>query len=52
MPSNPQQAVGIGRRIDPHDVRLLVHDHIDEAGILVTESVVVLPPDVRGEKII
>jgi hypothetical protein len=48
---DPQQAIGVGRQIDPHDVRLLIHDHFDEARILVTEPVVVLPPDVRGEKI-
>ena len=30
----------------------LVHDMIDEAGILMTEAVVILPPDVRRQQII
>ncbi len=41
-----EQAVGVGREIDAHDLGLLVHDVIDEARVLVAEAVVVLPPDV------
>ena len=41
-----QQRVGVRRQIDADDLRFLVHDVIDEAGVLVAESVVILPPDV------
>ena len=47
-----QQRVGIRRQIDAHDIRFLVHHVIDEAGVLVTEPVVILPPDVGGQQII
>ena len=43
-----EQTVGIRRKIDADDLGLLVHDVIDEAGILVAEAVVILPPDVRA----
>ena len=45
-----QQTVGIRRQVDADDLGLLVDDMIDEAGVLVAEAVVVLPPDVRGEQ--
>ena len=41
-----KKRVGVGRQIDANDVRFLVHHKINEPGVLVTESVVVLPPDV------
>src|SRR6266481_536233 len=41
-----KKRVGVGRQIDADDVRLLVDDVVDEAGVLVAEAVVVLPPDV------
>ena len=47
-----QQTVRVGRKIDPHDLGLLVHDMVDEAGILMSEAVVVLPPDVRGQQVV
>ena len=47
-----EQAIGIGRKIDAHDLRLLVDDVVNEAGVLVGEAVVVLAPDVGGEEII
>ena len=47
-----QQAVGVRRQIDAHHVRLLVHHVIDEAGVLMAEAVVILPPDVRGEQVV
>ena len=47
-----QQRIRVGRQIDAHDVGLLVHHVIDEAGILVGEAVVILPPDVRREQIV
>ena len=47
-----EQAVGVRRQIDADHLRLLVHHVVDEAGILVREPVVVLPPDVRGEQVV
>ena len=47
-----QQAVRIRRQIDADDLGLLVDDVIDEAGILVAEAVVILPPDVAGEQVV
>ncbi len=40
------------RQIDLHDLRLLVGDMINEAGILMAEAVVILPPDMRGQEIV
>ena len=45
-----QQAVGVGRQIDARDVGALVADHIEKAGILMGEAVVILPPDERGDQ--
>ena len=47
-----QQTVGIRRKIDAHDIGLLVDDVVEEAGILVGEAVVVLLPDVGGEQVV
>ena len=47
-----QQAVGIRRQIDAHDLGLLVHDVVDEAGVLMREAVVILAPDVRGQQVV
>ena len=47
-----QQAIGVRRQIDPHDLRLLVDHVVDEAGILMREAVVILPPDVRAQQIV
>ena len=52
MVGHPQQRVGVRREIEPDRVGLLVGDEIDEAGILVAEAVVVLPPDMRGQQIV
>jgi hypothetical protein len=41
-----EQRIRIGGQVDADDVGFLVHDMIDEAGILMAEAVVVLPPDV------
>jgi hypothetical protein len=49
---DPQQAVRVGREVDPDDVGFLVDDVVDEAGVLVGEAVVVLLPDVRGEQVV
>ena len=47
-----QQRVGVRRQVDADDLGLLVDDVVDEAGILVAEAVVVLPPDVRAEEVV
>ena len=47
-----EQGIGVGRQIDPDDVRFLVDDMIDEARVLMGEAVVVLPPDMGSEQII
>ena len=47
-----EQAVGVGRQVDADHLRLLVDDVVDEAGVLVAESVMVLPPDVRAEEVV
>ena len=41
---DPKQRVGVGRQVDPGDIRLLVDDKVDKARILVTEAVMILPP--------
>jgi hypothetical protein len=48
MIADREKTVGVGREIDADDIGLLIHYVVDEAGILVSESVVILPPDVRG----
>ena len=45
-----EQGVGVGRQVDADDLGLLVDHVVDEAGVLVGEAVVVLPPDVRGQQ--
>ena len=45
-----EQAVGVRRQVDADDLGLLVDHVVDEAGVLVREAVVVLPPDVRGQQ--
>src|SRR5262249_9150931 len=45
-----QERVGVRRQVDADDLRLLVDDVIDEAGVLMTEAIMVLPPDVRAEQ--
>src|SRR5271165_6141263 len=47
-----QQAVRIRRKVNAHDLSLLVRDDIDETGILMRESVVILAPDMRGEQVV
>src|SRR5208283_3334408 len=42
-----QEAVHIGRKVNPSDGRALVENNVQEAGILVRETVVVLAPN-RG----
>ena len=52
MVGDPEQCIGIGRKIDADDIGLLVDDEIDEAGILMAEAVMVLPPDMRRQQIV
>ena len=52
MIGDRQQAVGVGRQVDADHLGLLVDDVVDEAGVLVAEPVVVLPPDVRAEEVV
>ncbi len=47
-----QQRVGVRRQVDPDDLGALVDHVVDEAGVLVAEAVVVLAPDMAGQKVI
>jgi hypothetical protein len=47
-----EQGVGVRRQVHPDHFGLLVHHVVDEAGVLVGEAVVVLPPHVRGEQVV
>ena len=47
-----EQRVGVRRQIDANHIGLLVHQVVDEAGVLVAEAVVVLPPNQRTEQVI
>ena len=47
-----QQGVGIRWQVHPNHGCALVHHMVDETRILMTESVVVLTPDMAGEKVI
>ena len=47
-----QQAVGVGRQIDPDHVALLVHHMIDEPRVLMGEAVMILAPDMGGEQVV
>src|SRR5438477_1577954 len=52
MISHGKQRVGIRRQIHPDNVGFLVHHEINEARVLMSEAVVILPPDVRSQEII
>jgi hypothetical protein len=45
MVGDKEQGIGIRWEIDPNDVRLLIRDVVDEAGVLMAEAVMVLTPD-------
>src|SRR5262249_4047835 len=49
---NRQQCISIRRKIDADDIGFLIGYVIDKAGVLVGEAVVVLAPNVGGEKIV
>ena len=50
--SHVQEAVSVRRKKDANHFCLLIDDVIDEAGILMTEAVVILSPHVRGQQIV
>ena len=52
MVSDGEKSVCVGRQIDANDLGFLVHRMIDEAGVLMAESVMVLTPNMRGQQII
>ena len=45
-----EQAVGIRWQVDAAHLRALVQHHVQEAGVLVREAVVILAPHGRGNK--
>ena len=47
-----EQAICIRRKVNAHNLGFLVHDMVDETGILVREAVVILPPDMRGQQVV
>ena len=48
MVGDREQAICVRRQIYADDLGFFVNDVVDEAGVLVTEAVVVLPPDMDG----
>jgi len=42
---NGEQAIGIGRKIHPDNIGFLVNDVIEEAGVLVGKTIMILLPD-------
>src|SRR6266851_4611984 len=46
-----EQAIGVGRKVNANDVDFLIYHMIDEAGILMSESIVILPPHVRSQQV-
>jgi len=49
MIGDGEQAIGVGWQIDADNAGFLIHHKIDEAGILMSKSVVILPPYVRSQ---
>lgn len=47
MISNGKQGIGIERQINPYDLCLFIYHMIKKPGVLMTETIVVLSPDVR-----
>ncbi len=52
MIGHGKQRIGVGRKINADYFRLFINDVIYEAGVLVAETVVILPPDVRCQQIV
>ena len=51
MVSYTKKRVCIRRQIDADDLRLLVYDMVNKTRVLVTEPVMVLPPDMGCEEV-
>src|ERR1019366_6486893 len=47
MIRHAEQAVRVGRQINTDHIRAFVGDHVEKSGILVGDTVVILPPDQR-----
>ncbi len=47
-----EKSVGIGRKVYPDHICLLIHHVVDKTRVLVAESVMVLPPDVGCEQVV
>src|SRR5208337_4949399 len=47
-----EKRIGVGREVDAHDAGLLVANIVDEARVLMAKAVMVLAPNMRGEKIV
>src|SRR6476661_3409995 len=52
MIGDGQEGIRIGWEIDPDHLGLFIDYMVDEPRILVAETVVILPPDMRGQEII
>ena len=44
MIGNAQQAIRIGRQVDPHDIGAFIRHHVQKSRVLVREAVVILAP--------
>ncbi len=47
-----EQTIGVGRRANAHNICLLVDYVVEETGILMGETVVILLPHVCGEQVV
>src|SRR5260370_20391817 len=47
-----EQRIRVGRQVDPDNICLFVHHMINKAGVLVAETVMVLPPNVRSQQVV
>ena len=47
-----QKGVGVGRKIDPENVCLLVQCIIDETVVLMAEAVIILVSDMAGQEVV
>jgi hypothetical protein len=47
-----EEAIGVRREVDADDLGLFVDNMVDEPRILMTEAIVVLPPDMRTEQVV
>src|SRR4029077_258899 len=52
MISDREQAISIRRQVHTNHISFFVDYKIDEPGVLMSKSVVVLPPHMRGKQIV